>query len=580
MDDEPEPEQMDVDEPEEKQVEPEKREAEQAIIDPTTLLDVLQDPNEDAFVAMFDEYGVDFDDMVSDLLGIDVSDLDKDQQLTQKLTLLKQLIQKHKGGGFDHKLNKRIAKIFTSKHHGKHSSFGENFGINIPNLHEHNFVENMSQFLNGQSTEVQLPPPGPAPEPKKAPEPKPKKRKTKPSYSYELLNKHPENIPPDLTKPIEEIQNIFVRGKNLFELLTTSPGLTEEQYMRSRVKLVEKIADSIGIVLARSGADKRIVLDTFDDELQYFDVPEARIAQMEKGEKVPGMLKQWKKRFHTHLASSVKRKQIVAIPPYFQLSQRSKELMSFRGVIQRDIRFEIQRPKRPPTTARDKPPRVGMKIPKKRTIKMTGLPPTTPYPAPSLQAVVKSTVAGLKELEAAEDKRQEELAKLNELVRKEHLSSVPAPLPVQHVPVKPVVRKPPKPAVRKPPKPDKYAERRKSTFSKEELWDNIQAQPKEDERKNIIAEMTYLRSLKPTPEIKQNIDWWSRIILNRDLQSGHNPEALSNNIKHQIERIKHNLKDSAEQLKAYEEMMQGIRYALQNNPAIKENKEVRDALER
>ena len=53
--------------------------------------------------------------------------------------------------------------------------------------------------------------------------------------------------------------------------------------MRSRVKLVEKIADSIGIVLARSGADKRIVLDTFDYELQYFDVPEARKAQMEEG---------------------------------------------------------------------------------------------------------------------------------------------------------------------------------------------------------------------------------------------------------------------------------------------------------
>ena len=90
MDDEPDaPAQpMDVDEPEEKQVEPEH-----TAIDPMVLLDVLQDPNEDAFVAMFDEYGVDFDDMVSNLLGIaDVSDLDKDELLTQKLTLIKQLL--------------------------------------------------------------------------------------------------------------------------------------------------------------------------------------------------------------------------------------------------------------------------------------------------------------------------------------------------------------------------------------------------------------------------------------------------------------------------------------------------------
>ena len=96
MDDEPEPEQMDVDEPEEKQAEQMDVDA----IDPMALIDVLQDPNEDAFVAMFNEYGVSFDEMVSELLGIDVSDLDKDEQLTQKLTLLKQLIQKHKGGGF------------------------------------------------------------------------------------------------------------------------------------------------------------------------------------------------------------------------------------------------------------------------------------------------------------------------------------------------------------------------------------------------------------------------------------------------------------------------------------------------
>ncbi len=72
MDDEPEPEQMDVDEPEEKQAEPEKRGAEQATIDPMTLIDVLQDPNEDAFVAMFDEYGVDFDEIFyRSLLGMD-----------------------------------------------------------------------------------------------------------------------------------------------------------------------------------------------------------------------------------------------------------------------------------------------------------------------------------------------------------------------------------------------------------------------------------------------------------------------------------------------------------------------------
>ena len=57
---------MDVDEPEEKQAEPmdvDTDEPEQATIDPMTLIDVLQDPNEDAFVAMFDEYGVDFDEI-------------------------------------------------------------------------------------------------------------------------------------------------------------------------------------------------------------------------------------------------------------------------------------------------------------------------------------------------------------------------------------------------------------------------------------------------------------------------------------------------------------------------------------
>ena len=69
-----------------------------------------------------------------------------------------------------------------------------------------------------------------------------------------------------------------------------------------------------------------------------------------------------------------------------------------------------------------------------------------------------------------------------------------------------------------------------------------------------------------------------RKILIQDLQSGHNPEALSNNIKFQIGRIEKNLKDSAEQLKAYEEMLHSIRDALKNSPAIKENKEVRAAL--
>ena len=125
-------------------------------------------------------------------------------QLTQKLTLIKHYILQHdKGGlpppGIHKRINRRIAKILASKHHGKHSSFGENFAKSIPNLAEHNFVDRMSQFINEQSTEVQLPPPGPAPEPQapepKAPKPKLKKTKTKPSYSYELLNKNTREYP-------------------------------------------------------------------------------------------------------------------------------------------------------------------------------------------------------------------------------------------------------------------------------------------------------------------------------------------------------------------------------------------------
>ena len=413
---------------------------------------------------------------------------------------------------------------------------------------DHNFVDEMSQFLNGQSTEVQLPPPGPAPEPqkisakRKAPKPvpitapKPKRKKTTQSYSYESLRQTPENIPQDLLKPIEKIQLIFERGKKILRLLTTSPELTEEHFVRSRGKLVQSIGDAIGIVLQLSGADKRIRSDTFDSELQSFEVPEARMAQME-GKSGKYVRKQWKKQFYSHLASSVKRKKIGAIPPYFQFSQRSKELMSFKTGIEHDIHFDIQPPKRPPTTPRDKPP------------KMTGLTPTTPYPAPSIS---------LKDLEAAEDKRQGELAKQNELSRKEHLSSVPAPLPVQHVPVKPVVRKPPKPPVaeyadyesvypdRDPPK---------TSFPKEQHLKNIQGStPKEDVRKVIVQVMAKLKTRKPSPEVTREVDWWSRKILIIDLQSGHNPEALSNNIKFQIGRIEKNLKDSAEQLKAYEEM--------------------------